>query len=87
MTQTQPPVVVINQKSVMLALVLTFFFGPFGMMYSTILGGLIMLLLTSLVGFFTGGFGLFFMWPVQMLWAGMAASNHNKRQLAAVGRL
>ncbi len=84
---SKPPVVVINQKSVMLALILTLFFGPFGMMYSTILGGLVMLVFTSLVGVFTGGVGLFFMWPLQLLWAGMAASNYNKRQINAARRI
>ena len=83
----EPRVIVVGSKSVVLALVLTFFFGPFGMLYSTIAGGLIMLVLAGLVAFFTAGFGLFFVWPVQMLWAGIAASNYNKGQVAKVQRL
>ena len=83
---TEPRIVVVGSKSVLLALVLTFFFGPFGMLYSTVAGGLIMLVLACLVGFFTAGFGLFFIWPVQMLWAGIAASNYNKGQVARVQR-
>ena len=84
---TQPSVIVINQKSIVLALILTFFFGPFGMLYSTIIGGIIMLILTGLVGFFTAGIGLFFMWPVQMLWAALAANNHNKAQMSSARRV
>ncbi len=83
---TEPRVIVVGSKSVVLALILTFFFGPFGMLYSTIAGGLIMLVLAGLVGFFTAGFGLFFVWPVQMLWAGISASNYNKGQVARVQR-
>jgi putative Ca2+/H+ antiporter (TMEM165/GDT1 family) len=82
----EPRVVVVGNKSVMLALILTFFFGPLGMLYSTILGGIVMLVLAAVVGFFTAGFGLFFVWPIQMLWAGIAAGNYNKSQLANVQR-
>jgi hypothetical protein len=45
-----PPVVVINRptKSVFVAFLLTFFFGPLGMFYSTV-GGAIVMLLASIV--------------------------------------
>ena len=42
--------------------------------------------LAGLVGFLTAGFGLFCVWPVQMLWAKIAASNDNKGQVARVQR-
>ena len=65
-------------KSVAVALLLTFLFGPFGMFYSTPVGGLVMLGVDTLIGVlgaFTFGFGwlLFLLsWPVKMVWAAMA---------------
>jgi hypothetical protein len=65
-------------KSVAVALVLTFFFGPLGMLYSTVAGGLIMLGLNLVLGTLT--LGLFFLisWPIQMVWAAMAAQKANE---------
>ncbi len=40
-----------NRKSVLLALVLTFFLGPFGMVYSTVVGAVVMLVLYVALGF------------------------------------
>jgi hypothetical protein len=70
-------IVVVNQsggKSVGAALLLTFLFGPLGMFYSTITGGIVMLILDILAFIFTAGIGLFFTWPIQMIWAATAAS-------------
>lgn len=73
--QSQPQqIVIVQPKSVGLSLILTFFFGPFGMLYSTITGGAIMLIISLLVGVFTLGIGLFFTWPVCMIWGAIAAS-------------
>lgn len=83
----QPTVVVVNQKSLVLGLILTFFFGPLGMLYSTIMGGLVMLVISGIIGFFTGGLGLALTWPIQMIWTWMAISTHNKGQAAAVRRM
>jgi hypothetical protein len=49
-----PPVVIPAPKSVGVAFVLTFFFGPFGMLYSTVSGGLIMLGVIAAVAVLTG---------------------------------
>ena len=43
----------IQQKSMILSIVLTLFFGPFGLLYTTITTALI-LIFTPLVGFFVG---------------------------------
>jgi hypothetical protein len=86
-----PPVVVTPGKSVGVALVLTFFFGPFGMLYSTVSGALIMLgglfiggfLGALLIGFL--GFLLFWflLWPLawagSMVWGALAASRSAPR--------
>ena len=63
-----------ERKSVLLALLLTFVFGPLGMLYSTVVGGLVMLVVTPVVAFFTLGLGLLLTWPLQMIWAGVAAA-------------
>lgn len=73
-----------EEKSVALALVLTWFFGPFGMFYSTILGGVVMLIADVILGTLTFGLFLIIAWPVQMVWAAIAASNANKASMPAV---
>ncbi|WP_291426559.1 hypothetical protein [Deinococcus sp.] len=86
-TQTAPPVVVVvNQKSVILGLILTFLFGGLGMLYATIVGGIVMIILSSIVGLMTGGLGLVVLWPIQMIWTYLAIKNHNKGQARAVAR-
>jgi hypothetical protein len=72
-------VIVTSPKSIGLALVLTFFFGPLGMLYSTTTGGIVMFIVTIVVGIFTVGIGLFVTWPICMIWAAVAASNSNKK--------
>lgn len=78
--QPQQPqyIVVKSNKSVGMALLLTFLFGPLGMLYSTIAGGIIMLVISIIIGAITFGFGLLFTWPICMVWAAVAANNQNK---------
>lgn len=70
-------------KSTMVAVILAFLFGPLGMMYSTVSGGVIMLIISLIVGIFTLGFGLLFTWPVCVIWAALAADRQNKKVLAS----
>ena len=67
-----------SQKSVGLAVFLSFLFGPLGMFYSTVSGALIMLLVSFVIGIITYGLAAPFLWLVCMVWAGVAADNHNK---------
>jgi len=69
-------------KSTMVAVILSLFFGPLGMLYSTVLGGIIMLIISIVVGLFTLGFGLIFTWPICVIWAALAADRQNKKALA-----
>ncbi|ULH14035.1 hypothetical protein MF271_00720 (plasmid) [Deinococcus sp. KNUC1210] len=68
-----------NQKSLGLALVLTFFFGPLGMLYSTVLGAVV----TFIIGFIglllTGGFIFLILWPIQLIWTYAGVKKHNAR--------
>lgn len=78
-TMQQPTYVVVNApKSVAIAIILTFLFGPLGLLYSSIKGGIIMLFLTFIIGFFTLGFGLLLTWPICVIWAAVSARNSQK---------
>ncbi|EKV30132.1 hypothetical protein C882_4532 [Caenispirillum salinarum AK4] len=76
-----------QKKSMGMALLLTLLFGPLGMIYATILGAIIMLVVTLAVGTFTLGFGLLITWPVCLIWTAMSVAGRNKsidrRALAA----
>ena len=67
-----------KRKSVVLSLVLTFFFGPFGMMYSTVTGGLIMLVLYIGLGIPTVGWAIAGLHPIAMIWGAIAADRANR---------
>ena len=64
-----------SQRSVGVALLLTFLFGPLGMLYSTVVGALVMLVLGFVLGILTLGLWFLVAWPIQMIWAGIAAAN------------
>lgn len=69
MSQYPPPTVIVaSTKSVALSLVLTFFFGPLGMLYSTIWGAIVMILLSVPAFIITLGHAAFLIWPVSMIW-------------------
>ncbi len=82
-----PPVVLVPGKSVGVSLVLTFFFGPLGMLYSTVTGALIMLAVLFIGGFLVFGLFWFLLWPLawagSMVWGALAASRSAPRTLVA----
>ncbi len=71
--------IVINQKSMGLALLLSFIFGPLGMLYSTIMGGIIMFIVAIPVVLFTGGIGLLLTIPLGMVWSASAVNSYNRK--------
>lgn len=75
-------VVMMPPKSVGAAIALSFFFGPLGMLYSTVPGGLIMLLVNLIIVFPTLGLGLLITHPICVIWAAVAASQHNSKLYA-----
>ncbi len=76
----QPQYIVVKtNKSVGLALLLTFLFGPLGLLYATVSGALIMLFISLIVAFITFGFGILITWPICMIWAAIAVNNQNNR--------
>ena len=70
-------IVVKSQKSIGLAILLTLFLGPLGMLYSTVAGGIIMFFVNLLMLFFTAGLGLILTWPLSIVWAAIAARGNN----------
>lgn len=81
--QVAAPVFVGAPKSMVASLVLTFFFGPLGMLYSTVSGGLIMIVVSIIVAVVTLGFGVLITWPICMIWGAVAVSQHNARLMAS----
>ena len=77
-TVQQTVVNVGNQKSVVGAVLLALFFGPLGMLYATVPGGLIMFVINVLIAIPTLGLGLLVTVPIGAIWAGAAASAHNR---------
>ncbi len=66
-------------KSFIVAILLTIFLGPIGLFYTSVIGALIMLVITAIVGFITFGFGLFIPYIVCIIWAVIATNSYNKR--------
>jgi TM2 domain-containing membrane protein YozV len=81
MSNVAQAALLMNQKSTGVALLLTFFFGPLGLFYSSVMGGVIMLLVGGIIIVFTAGIGSILVWPICMIWAVMATGSHNKRLL------
>jgi len=69
-----------RSKSLLLSALLTFFLGPLGMIYTTIVGFLVMSVLTTIVGILTLGHGLAVMWPLCMIWGVWAGHRFNERE-------
>ena len=82
MSNGQPQrIVVTSTKNMGVSIILTVLFGPLGMLYSTILGGIIMGGISLIVAIFTLGFGLIVTWPICIIWAAVATSSYNKKLL------
>ena len=70
----------VKEKSVLIAFLLAFFFGPLGMLYTTVSGAIIMLVVSLVVGVFTFGLGLLITQPICVIWSVVAANSHNSQQ-------
>lgn len=81
--QSQRQVLIVKApKSVGVSIILTFFFGPLGLLYSSVVGGLVMLAVSVVVGVLTLGIGLIVTHPICIIWGAVAASNYNKQLLS-----
>ncbi len=75
--------ILIKQKSTGIALLLSFLFGPLGMLYATVSGGVIMFLISIPIILFTGGLGLLLTIPLGMVWSASSVNSYNARTLRA----
>lgn len=78
----QTVIVMGKQKSAGLAFLLTFLFGPIGLLYASVSGGIIMIVLGVIIGIVTLGFGLIVVWIISMIWAVVSANNANNKPMA-----
>ncbi|TSE35154.1 hypothetical protein [Tepidimonas charontis] len=75
----------VEQKSVLAAFLLTFFFGPLGLLYATVTGGVIMIaafLAIGVLSFLTLGMASILVlpaWIICVVWGVMAASKAKPR--------
>jgi len=87
MTNQEPQrIVTVPTKSVGISILLTILFGPLGMFYSTILGAIIMCLISLFVSAFTLGLSLLIIWPICITWGAVATNPYNKEILSGANR-
>jgi len=73
----------IPTKNIGLSIILTVLFGPLGMLYSTISGGIIMLVISFIIAIFTLGLGLMIIWPICIIWGAVSTSSYNQKLLSS----
>ena len=78
-------IVVVPTKSVGLAILLAVIFGPLGLLYSTVMGAIVMFIVNIVVALVTVGFGLILTWPICGVWAAVAVKSYNKKLLEGQG--
>jgi hypothetical protein len=69
-----------------IAIILTVLFGPLGMLYSTVIGGVIMLVASVVLAVLTFGLGLLVTWPICIVWGAVAVGSYNKSLMAGAKR-
>lgn len=83
-----PNTPMVTDRSVLAALVLTFFFGPLGLFYTSrwwvALGWCVVAALGATI---TLGFALIGVWPISMIWGAVVASQrHSQHQAWLAGQ-
>lgn len=76
-----------EKKSLLLAFVLTFLFGPLGLLYASIVGGIILIVLVFwLIIFIPYGTTMAWLaWPISVVWSMIAISMSNDKSTALQG--
>lgn len=70
-----------SPKSQGISFILTFLFGPLGLFYSTVLGGVVMLVLGIIIAVITLGVGAILAWLGSIIWGAIAVSSYNNKLL------
>jgi hypothetical protein len=91
----QTAAVVVGQKNMAAAVILALLFGGVGLLYASIVGGIVMFLIEFLVGVFVvftmgiGALALPVILPLvhlaTIIWAIVAVKNHNEKLIQAAG--
>jgi len=83
-------IILTQSKSMAVGLILTWFFGGFGVFYVSILGGVLLGLLEFIlwiVTFATLGFGVLLLIPlhiIALVWVYIGVKNHNNRLISGL---
>ncbi|MGK0367828.1 MAG: hypothetical protein ACI9QD_000967, partial [Thermoproteota archaeon] len=77
-------VVAVAPKSQPVGLALSFFFGPFGVFYSSILGGAVMTIISITLAIITVGLSTFLTIPAGMIWSFLATKKYNENLFSSV---
>jgi len=86
--QMQQNVIIMGKaKSVGTAFLLAIFFGPLGLLYASVTGGVIMFILTIPILILTAFIGIFFINPICSIWAVIAANQANAALQNSAGGL
>lgn len=78
----RPQVTLLAPKSVGVAFLLAFLFGPLGLLYASVSGGIVMIFVMFVAAFLsvvTLGLPMFLGWFACVVWACVAANSHNER--------
>ncbi len=67
-----------EKKSMLIAMLLAFLFGPFGMIYTNVKHALILIVLLVVIAAITGGLGGFLFWIVSMIWTYIDVKKFNE---------
>ena len=74
MSENTTTIVIAQQpKSAWAAFFLTFLFGPLGLLYATIPGGIILFVIALIIVPLTAGLAAVVIWPISMIWGVLAA--------------
>lgn len=83
-----PNVVIVGkQKSTGTAFLLAFLFGPFGLLYASVTGGIIMIFVGILLFFLIPIIGSLISWVICIIWAVIAAEEANKNAIVKANRI
>ena len=79
--EKEAPQIIITKstKSTGISLLLTFLFGPLGMLYANVLHAIIMMVLAVIIAFVTFGLGSLLTWPISMIWGYLDVKSYNKK--------
>ena len=76
--QQQPQIIITKSpKNMGIALILSILFGPLGLLYATVKGGIIMMIVGAIVGILTLGLGAIIIWPIAIIWSYTATKKYN----------